>query len=1206
MEASSSAPAGAAASFASGGAPDPTAGSSGAAAALSLLLREDPLLVRHGLTSHGGGGGGPARADGDEGCTPAEAGEGDGAAHAYAASLLRGGATASSSSSPKDDPSASAGGGWTAASSSGEYRRRATEALAEVDRELALVESLAQRVSRESPEEVAGPLLRLHGFELATSREDDGGDGGEGATTTTKGGGGGVGDDRRSSDLVTLAAARDKADRLARQAQLLDGVARRVESALARGATRMESATTRLSRVLDLSATLKMAMRLQFEARKVLRAGGEGTTGFGLDLGGGGPGGSAGGGVDLRDLTRAAASVAAMEGLLAHPSLRAGDDDGGEAIDVVEHLRPPAEAAAESVREAAAGLLDELQSRRRVGSEDASASLSRLGATLQVYFHLGELPDAAWRAASSALAAAEKASSQLFHPAALKKMGEAAAAEARSLAEDEVAGKGKGDGAKGGEKGKDGKGAGGKDALPPSSSSAAATATTGRQRKKQLEAATERLLKRKLREKRAAAASKWTTAISDAASRAWNLHRVLARRNDPASRRNFLEVVSEGSIPPEFRGAEERLLRTSSRRPSGGGGGGGAARGTTRDFSLFSLFWTQLSIGLGGRVQRLLRYDGGSLASDVAALFPAVRSASLDAVAELCDAMQVGRHASPDASVGDASGAGCYAPATAGAMGGSAGLEDSMFLGGGLGGGGGGADPDDPFGGGGEADEAGGGRGGYLAASADAWTRPDAAGAGGGDGAVRPASSTSAASSSAEWKTLRGEEVGADGTSTGLWALRRAFLEESKRRLRAPLERMFPEAVTVDEDGVAIPVPPTLPSRYDLAKLDACVREELSLADPRQGGGDFGMAATIGEGVVEMLSEFCGMARRAIGEAGEERAVAGSVSEATAHNMNVAGVMSTLASFVRNAPENAFVAPYRPAQSPQHEEAARSCRVALLPALKEIDALVRTRILDPLCRALNRRVAAALARMHRGTYLQESADASSSQPGSFVQVHLADLYDDVAASYLSRLPNEYAAAVASTVATFSVYAFVSNAALLRPLGEASRLRLTQDLADFELALEQLVFKGGTSLSLGQIAGGKPYAELRAARQLLFWSGLDDRTLGPAEVARALLRDAWAKDLRPSTLFHFLFSYGPSLLTSPHHFKRTDAGEYVGTLVKLDGSVEDGEASAWMTTMACCDAYQQRESVDGATSDGDRRVGAILMVLGPELLRRRRQ
>jgi len=280
--------------------------------------------------------------------------------------------------------------------------------------------------------------------------------------------------------------------------------------------------------------------------------------------------------------------------------------------------------------------------------------------------------------------------------------------------------------------------------------------------------------------------------------------------------------------------------------------------------------------------------------------------------------------------------------------------------------------------------------------------------------------------------------------------------------------------------------------------------------------------------------------------------------------------------------------------------------MALLPALQEIDSLVKSSILDPLCRSLNRRVSTAMGKMHRGTYLQEPADDDGALvSSSFVQIYLTDQYDIIATKYLSQLPNEYAITVAYTVATFSIYSFVSNAALLRPLGETGRLRLTQDLADFEMVLESLVLKGGTTLSLSQIAGGKPYAELRAMRQLLFASvGLEDKTLSPAEVAKGLLRDAWA--IRPSTLFHFLFSFAPTLLTSPHHFKRMDAGDYVGTLVKLDGSVDDGEASAWMTTMACCDAYQQRESVDGAITDGDRRIGAILMVLGPELLRRRRQ
>ncbi|KAL7540572.1 hypothetical protein ACHAXR_012542 [Thalassiosira sp. AJA248-18] len=1154
---------------------------SGAANALSFLLREDPLLIQHGLTSYGG----LSSEENDITTNTASATKNnnhessslgsinqDNAAHSYAAALLHDNSPATAanrSSSGQQQQHAANSGSWM--TSSGEYRQRATEALAEVDRKLALVESLSQRISREAPEEVAGPLLRLHGFELLPSSsvgEND--EDNENAVGSKKGGNSSAAG--AGGTLVTLTATRDKAERLQRQSQLLDTVAKRVESTLQRGVTRMESATTRLSRVLELSATLKMILRLQFEARKVLHSG------SGLDLNNV---------VDLRDLTRAAASVAAMEELLAHPSLTPGG--GGGTIDVVENLRPEAESVATSVRQAAAGLMNELQTHPTTSG--TASSLTRLGATLQVYFHLGELPDASWKAISAALATTEKASSQLFHPTALKKMKESAQAEAKALAEAEST-KNK-DGKKKNADGTDAKGTAGE---------------SHRHRKKQYEAIYERLYHRKLREKRAAAASKWSTSISDAASRVWNLHRVLSRRNDPVTRKNFLEVVSESAVPKkEFGGAEERLLGLQNRNSSSESGDGTVLN--KANFSLFSLFWVQMSIGLGGRIQRLLKYDSGSLEGDVAALYPAVRSASLSMVTELYDIMQMGLSSS---DAGDSSLGGISSMiSSSGVMGGSAGLEDSVFLGGTLGGGG--MDSHDYFS---RADEAAGG-GGFFGASADAWTHVDAT-VGAGDAAhgvgARTAASTSASSSStlavfssSEWTALQGEHV-ADGTSTGLLALQTAFLKESKKRLFAPLEFMFPEAVSVDENGVAIPILPTLPTRYDLAKLDANIRDELSLADPRQGGGEFSMATQISETIVGMLHEFCVMARRAISESGENKMLdsrAGSVSESMTHNMNVAGVMSSLASFVRNAPENTFVNPYRPAQSPQHEEASHSCRMALLPALKEIDSLVKTLILDPLCRALNRQVSVALAKMHRGTYLQESGDAMS-QPSSFVEIYLTDQYDNIAGAYLSQLPNEYAVIVASTVATFSIYSFVSNAALLRPLGETSRLRLTQDLADFELALEQLVFKGGTSLSLSQIAGGKPYAELRAVRQLLYWTALENKTLSPAEVAKDLLRDTWVKDLRPSTLFHFLFSFAPALLTSPHHFKRMDAGDYVGTLVKLDGSVDDGEASAWMTVMHICDAYQQRESVDGAITDGDRRIGAILMVMGPELLRRRRQ
>jgi hypothetical protein len=243
--------------------------------------------------------------------------------------------------------------------------------------------------------------------------------------------------------------------------------------------------------------------------------------------------------------------------------------------------------------------------------------------------------------------------------------------------------------------------------------------------------------------------------------------------------------------------------------------------------------------------------------------------------------------------------------------------------------------------------------------------------------------------------------------------------------------------------------------------------------------------------------------------------------------------------------------------------------------------------------------------MHQGTYFEESLDAMDQTGTSFVQKHLTSLYDTIAQEHLSSLPLEYAAMVASTVATYSMYTFVSNVSLIRPLGETARLHITQDLADFELALEQLVLKAGSSLTLSQVEKGKPYAELRAVRQMLFWAGLDDKTIAANSLAKTIMMEAWAKDVRPSTVCQFLFSFAPTLLSSPHHSKRMTPEAYVSELVSLDGSIEDGEVSAWMTAMACCDSYQQRESVGSSNPDGDWRVAAVVMALGPELLRRRR-
>jgi hypothetical protein len=326
-------------------------------------------------------------------------------------------------------------------------QQKAKDALVEVERKLTLVTSLCERISREKPEHVAAPFLQLHGFSPYVVDGD--GDGDKGSHSPKSVQQQQQHDDNHTEDLsgqdimglggnsVSLSGINftlDKCDRLTRQSQLLDTVANRVESALERGLERMSDATMKLERVLKISEVLKMIMKLKFEAKKVM--------GGGLDLealersirdhrsGEGDEDGmvededgnyndecNASQYIDLRDLTRAAASVAIMEELMNHEDLREG-----QGIDIVEEMRPDVERISKAVRKAAAGLLQEQHRHHSYRVRGSSImgngggalfrlpSATRLGATLQVYYHLGELPTATWNAVCLGLDRAEKAS----------------------------------------------------------------------------------------------------------------------------------------------------------------------------------------------------------------------------------------------------------------------------------------------------------------------------------------------------------------------------------------------------------------------------------------------------------------------------------------------------------------------------------------------------------------------------------------------------------------------------------------------------------------------------------------------------------------------------------------------------------------------------------------------------------------------------
>merc|ERR1712238_608529 len=222
-----------------------------------------------------------------------------------------------------------------------------------------------------------------------------------------------------------------------------------------------------------------------------------------------------------------------------------------------------------------------------------------------------------------------------------------------------------------------------------------------------------------------------------------------------------------------------------------------------------------------------------------------------------------------------------------------------------------------------------------------------------------------------------------------------------------------------------------------------------------------------------------------------------------------------------------------------------------------------------------------MAAMHQGAYLESSHTVSDLAEGdadsnkSFVRNRLVGMYESIATEILTRLPSDYKPGVVSSVCAHSMRCFASHASLIRPLGKDGRMRLVRDLADLELALGTLSSSTGTDWI--PIEKTAPHLELRALRRALFWTGMEDHSDDrPERVARMMLRETWAGEIRPSVAMGLLFARAPAQLTSPHRLDRgevsNDGGvtaaamSYVDGMVGLDGSIDDGEARAWLATV----------------------------------------
>lgn len=556
------------------------------------------------------------------------------------------------------------------------------------------------------------------------------------------------------------------------------------------------------------------------------------------------------------------------------------------------------ERAALAVRRLAASLLAEQQS-----LHGASTSSTKLGGILQIYFHLNELPQAVWSAVSSSLSTVEKAAAEIFNPKAIQRIRETASLEAKAalmgaeqqqqLAEggstSAVASSGVGGNATGGISG------------------GAPTGSTALRTKKQTEQQLDRLVTKKIKEQRSELAVRWANSVSEATLQIAALQRVLSMKSDPVSRKNFLQVVATSAeVPHQFIQAEKYLEQFVYSRSSTTTSGIANAQ---QHLHILNLFWTQMCLSLGNRLSRLLKYENGKLVDEVAALYPALRAASLSMLCTIDEDPGKAR-----GMIGDSDG-GLHGVMGVGILGGSSLLKDDFWYMQ-------------------QQGEDSSGKGAFMKISADSWTcdtnsEDNSANTQNVANVISAPSSTISGSSSSsihrlEWKILTGEFGGRRRedkyaeTNIGFSLLQASFIENSSKRLCAPLPGLFSQnQMLIDASGAegisGVSSLPTLPSRYDLQNIESLVRDHLSLADPRQGGGEFGMIPVLCATINDMVVQFLSAAQEATSFASENfgDAFSGGVemgdkylrgddlspSEALMHDVKLAGVIVSVRYF---------------------------------------------------------------------------------------------------------------------------------------------------------------------------------------------------------------------------------------------------------------------------------------------------------------------
>ncbi|PRP84475.1 hypothetical protein PROFUN_08060 [Planoprotostelium fungivorum] len=227
-------------------------------------------------------------------------------------------------------------------------------------------------------------------------------------------------------------------------------------------------------------------------------------------------------------------------------------------------------------------------------------------------------------------------------------------------------------------------------------------------------------------------------------------------------------------------------------------------------------------------------------------------------------------------------------------------------------------------------------------------------------------------------------------------------------------------------------------------------------------------------------------------------------------------------------------------------------------------------IVGPLFGKFTRQLEQTLISMHREDF---SGDKLTTQVDT--SAYLKTLQGQVYSFYSNIIPKflngQWLQNQTHSLTSRLLRFFVRHATLIRPLGEAGKLKLAADMAQLELSVAMLQ----PINTLGQ-----QYRSLRALRPFLF------RELSS-------IAENPEKELPPSAVFHHLLSRAPVDLVSPHTFHKMNVLQY------SDWMDHHTEQQIWEKVRDCAVHYAGQVNAKGQREYTP--VYPVLMSLGQPLV-----